>query len=318
MKILVTGAAGFIGSQLCEVLLARGDQVVGIDNFDLFYSTDLKKENLGHLLRFPSFKFVEASITRDLDECPSVGGEFDAIIHLAAKAGVRPSLEDPEGYYETNVIGTLKLLEFAKKNKIRKFVFASSSSVYGENPKRPWKECDSDLMPISPYASSKLAGEHLGHVYSLHQGIEFVGLRFFTVYGPRQRPDLAIRKFVELIESGTPIPVYGDGETTRDYTFVSDTVNGIVLALDASNLGFYEIINLGRGDSIRLTDMISTISQVLGKEALVQRLPSQSGDVNHTQACIEKAKTLLGYQPKVSFQEGVESLLEWEKNRNWL
>ena len=314
MNILVTGAAGFIGSQLCESLITRGDQVLGIDNFDPFYSVENKKNNLKNLSSSSNFKFLNISLNDELTALVGEDFKFDVIVHLAAKAGVRPSLADPAGYYFTNVNGTQNLLDFAVKRRIPKFVFASSSSVYGENPKRPWFESDSDLLPISPYASSKLAGEHLGHVYSLHNDLQFIALRFFTVFGPRQRPDLAIRKFIELIKEKKKIPVFGDGSTTRDYTFVSDTIAGIVSAVDHGELPNFDIFNLGRGDSISLSEMISTISDVLKIEADIERLPFQPGDVGHTQASIQKAESLLDYRPQVSFRDGVGALVDWQNS----
>lgn len=314
MKILVTGSAGFIGSQLCDALIARGDQVVGLDNFDPFYAIENKERNLAALNSSSSFQLLMGSLNDDLTTLIDKNQNFDAIVHLAAKAGVRPSLIDPSGYYRTNVNGTQNLLDFAVARGIPKFIFASSSSVYGENPKRPWFENDSELLPISPYASSKLAGEHLGHVYSLHNDLQFTALRFFTVFGPRQRPDLAIRKFIELIQAGKKVPVFGDGSTTRDYTFVSDTVAGILAAVDHAELLDFDIFNLGRGDSISLSEMIATISDVLGKEAKIARQPSQPGDVDHTQANIDKAARVLGYRPQVSFRDGVESLVKWQNS----
>lgn len=245
-----------------------------------------------------------------LSRQPSKGSAFDAVIHLAAKAGVRPSIEDPVGYQRANVIATQNLLEFARAQGIPQFVFASSSSVYGVNPRVPWREDDHVLQPISPYASSKVSCELLGHVYSHLYGIRFLGLRFFTVFGPRQRPDLAINKFVRLIEAGEPIPVFGDGSTRRDYTYVGDIVDGILGALyyDKSH---FEVVNLGNDRTVTLGEMIETIEEVLGKKAIIDRQPEQAGDVPQTWADVSKARQLLNYQPTTTFRDGIAKFYEW-------
>ena len=235
---------------------------------------------------------------------------IDAIIHLAAKAGVRPSIEDPVGYQRANVIATQNLLEFAKDNEIKQFVFASSSSVYGVNPNVPWREDDHVLQPISPYASTKVSCELMGHVYSKLYGIRFLGLRFFTVYGPRQRPDLAINKFARLIESGEAIPVFGDGSTRRDYTFIDDIIEGIISSLHYQGSN-YELINLGNDQTVTLSEMVETIEGVVGKKAIVDRQPEQPGDVHQTWADISKAKMFLGYESTTTFKQGVEKFVEW-------
>ena len=235
---------------------------------------------------------------------------FDAIIHLAAKAGVRPSIEDPAGYQRANVIATQNLLEFAREQSIRQFVFAGSSSVYGVNPNVPWSEDDAVLRPISPYASTKVSGELLGHVYSHLYGIRFLSLRFFTVYGPRQRPDLAIHKFTRMILDGQPIPVFGDGSTRRDYTFVADIIDGIHAALHYDKSS-YEVINLGNDQTVTLSEMIATIETALGKKAIIDRQPDQPGDVPQTWANVKKGKQLLGYEPKTSFKVGVERFIQY-------
>jgi len=318
MKVLLTGCAGFIGSHVLDRLIAEGHEVLGVDNFDSFYSRGLKHQNLQSYLgsEHPSFELLEG----DLAEATTYtklkflteGAPIDAIIHLAAKAGVRPSIEDPVGYQRAGVMATQNLLEFAKEQTIRQFVFASSSSVYGVNPDVPWSEVDAVLRPISPYASTKVSCELMGHVYSHLYGIRFLGLRFFTVYGPRQRPDLAINKFARLIESGEKIPVYGDGTTRRDYTFVSDIVDGVTAALSYTRSN-YEVINLGNDQTVTLSEMIGTLEAVLGKEAQIDRLPEQAGDVPQTWADIRLAKELLGYQPKVSFREGIERFVTWRQ-----
>ena len=307
MNILLTGCAGFIGSHTLEKLISKGHSVVGVDNFDPFYSRTVKNHNLANITS-ENFELIEGDLA-DLETYSKINfinGEnsFDAIIHLAAKAGVRPSIEDPLGYQRANVIATQNLLEFAKEHSIKQFVFASSSSVYGVNPNVPWKESDLVLQPISPYASTKVSCELMGHVYSKLFGIRFLGLRFFTVYGPRQRPDLAINKFMNLIRDGKPIPVFGDGSTRRDYTYIDDIVSGIIGALhyDQSN---YEIFNLGNDETVTLSQMIETIESVLAKKAEIDRQPEQPGDVPQTWADIGKARDLLNFNPKTSFQEGI-------------
>ena len=332
MRILLTGCAGFIGSHILERLLADGHTVVGVDNFDPFYSRALKNANLEKSLAHPNFELLEADLAEPetytklkflaeglFDQSSVITHHsssvkdaplFDAIIHLAAKAGVRPSIEDPVGYQRANVIATQNLLEFAKENAIKQFVFASSSSVYGVNPNVPWSEEHNVSGPISPYASTKVSCELLGHVYSHLYGIRVLGLRFFTVYGPRQRPDLAINKFVRLIEAGEPIPVFGDGSTRRDYTFIADIVEGILGSLhyDKTN---YEVINLGNDQTVTLSEMIETIEEVVGKKAIIDRLPQQPGDVPQTWADVSKAGKLFGYKPSTTFKQGVEKFVEW-------
>ncbi len=314
MRILLTGCAGFIGSHTLERLLLEGHEVLGVDNFDPFYSRNLKEANIAAYQNEPRFDLVDGDLA-DLATYTKVkfvmGGRApDAIIHLAAKAGVRPSIQDPVGYQRANVIATQNLLEFAKEQGIKQFVFASSSSVYGVNPNVPWSEADAVTRPISPYASTKVSCELLGHVYSHLYGIRFLGLRFFTVYGPRQRPDLAINKFVRLIEAGESIPVFGDGSTRRDYTFVQDTVTGILGALHYDQTD-YEVVNLGNNRTVSLTEMIATIEDVLGKQAIIDRQPEQPGDVPQTWADISRAKELFGYEPKTSFKQGVEQFVQW-------
>jgi UDP-glucuronate 4-epimerase len=332
MRILLTGCAGFIGSHILERLLADGHTVVGVDNFDPFYSRALKNANLEKSLAHPNFELLEADLAEPetytklkflaeglFDQSSVITHHsssvkdaplFDAIIHLAAKAGVRPSIEDPVGYQRANVIATQNLLEFAKEQGIKQFVFASSSSVYGVNPRVPWREDDHVLQPISPYASTKVSCELMGHVYSHLYGIRVLGLRFFTVYGPRQRPDLAINKFVRLIEAGEPIPVFGDGSTRRDYTFIADIVEGILGSLHYQGSN-YEVINLGNDQTVTLSEMIATIEEVVGKKAIINRLPEQPGDVPQTWADVSKAGVLFGYEPKTSFREGIEKYVEW-------
>ncbi|MEO0508488.1 MAG: GDP-mannose 4,6-dehydratase [Verrucomicrobiota bacterium] len=316
MRILLTGCAGFIGSHTLNRLLADGHSVVGIDNFDPFYSRLLKNANLSAHIGNANFELIEANL-EDASTYQKLrillGNEpFNAIIHLAAKAGVRPSIQDPVGYQRANVIATQNLLEFAKENEIKQFVFASSSSVYGVNPNVPWRESDHVLQPISPYASTKVSCELMGHVYSRLYGIRVLGLRFFTVYGPRQRPDLAINKFVRLIEAGEQIPVFGDGSTRRDYTYIDDIVDGIIGSLHYVGSEF-EVINLGNDQTVTLAAMIETIETTVGKKAIIDRQPEQPGDVPQTWADVSHAKELLGYKPMTSFAEGVSKFYDWWK-----
>ena len=312
MHFLVTGGAGFIGSHLSEYLINQGHQVSVIDNFDTFYSRTLKEKNIEKLMENPLFELFELDI-RDYDGMMNqLADDYDAIIHLAAKAGVRPSIEAPMEYQTVNVNGTQNMLEFAKNKNIKKIVFASSSSVYGVNPNYPWTEDDYVLQPISPYASTKISGELLGHVYHKLYGIQFLALRFFTVYGPRQRPDLAINKFCRMIAAGKPIPFYGDGSTQRDYTYVGDIVNGIVRAIEYDKTGC-EVMNIGNNGLVSLSDLVETIEESLDVKAIINRLPEQPGDVRITYANIEKAKALLEYQPKTTLKEGIANFVHWMK-----
>lgn len=295
--------------------------MIGIDNFDSFYSRSLKTENLANstLISTDMFELLEADLAEvsTFQKLKFLIGEkpMDAIIHLAAKAGVRPSIQDPVGYQRANVIATQNLLEFAKEQAIKQFVFASSSSVYGVNPNVPWLEEDAVLQPISPYASTKVSCELMGHVYSQLYDIRFLGLRFFTVFGPRQRPDLAINKFFRLIEAGEPIPVFGDGSTRRDYTYIDDIVDGVFGALHYRSSS-YEVINLGNDQTITLQQMIETIETVIGKSAVIERHSEQPGDVPQTWADVTKAAELLGYKPKTSFRDGVAKFYDWRKQKS--
>jgi UDP-glucuronate 4-epimerase len=307
-RILITGAAGFIGSNLINRLLQSGIyQLVGLDNFDNFYSRQQKEKNLAPFISHPDFHFFEGDIC-NMDDLLALG-DFDVIIHLAAKAGVRPSILNPILYQQVNVDGTQNLLEFARQKNIKQFVFASSSSVYGINENIPWNE-DEKLKPISPYASTKLSCEMLGHVYSHLYGIRFLALRFFTVYGPAQRPDLAIHKFFKAISEGNPIPVFGDGSSSRDYTFVEDTIQGIEAAITYDQSDF-EIINLGNHQTVTLSELITAIEKISGKKAMIDRQPEQAGDVPKTYADISKAKRLLNYHPDTSLEKGLISFYEW-------
>lgn len=307
---LVTGAAGFIGSHLVDLLLEEGWKVTGLDNFDPYYDRSFKERNISSHLVAPSYRLVEADI-RDHDAVLGLcEDDYDVIVHLAAKAGVRPSIDNPLEYQEVNVSGTQNVLELARVKGVKQFVFASSSSVYGVSPSVPWSEDSSELLPISPYASTKLSGELLGHVYSHLFGITFVALRYFTVYGPRQRPDLAIHKFANLIQEGKPITMYGDGTTRRDYTFVGDIVAGTRSAMDFSEMP-YAIINLGNDRTVSLAELISGVSSAFECEPEIIRQPEQPGDVPQTWANIGKAKQLLGYAPATALEEGLQRFRDW-------
>jgi len=314
-SILVTGAAGFIGSHLSERLVRTGHRVVGIDCFDSYYSREQKESNLQWLRQQEYFEFVECDITEfsKLATLTEKLGEKPIIVHLAAKAGVRPSIQEPIAYQHTNVQGTQNLLELAKTLETKQFVFASSSSVYGINPGVPWSEEHTVLKPISPYASTKVSGELLGHVYSHLYGIRFIGLRFFTVYGPRQRPDLAINKFTRLILKEEPIPFFGDGSTRRDYTFIEDIIDGIVAATQYSGSD-YELVNLGNNQTISLSQLVATLEKAIGKKANLDRFPEQPGDVPQTWANITKAQSLFGYSPKTDIESGLTSFVKWYQN----
>ena len=310
---LITGGAGFIGSNLINTLFRSnpGIKITCIDNFDPFYSADIKQLNIRDFKSNPDFHFLynDLAITSADELAELITDPVDVIVHIAAKAGVRPSILNPLAYQQTNVIGTQHLLDFAKAKKVKQFVFASSSSVYGINDHYPWKE-NEKLLPISPYAMTKLAGEMLGHVYSRLYNIRFIALRFFTVYGPAQRPDLAIHKFTKAILKGEPVTMYGDGSSSRDYTFVDDTVQGIIAAMQYDKSGF-EIINVGNNYSVSLKELIASIEEVTGKKANIEQLSEQPGDVSKTFADISKAKQLLGYDPQTNLKEGLNFFYDW-------
>lgn len=310
MNILVTGGAGFIGSHLSERLLREGHNVSILDDLNSFYPRSVKEANLAAVRRHGPFAFYYGDISDDARVREVFEASHpDAVVHLAARAGVRPSLEQPLLYGQVNVQGTITLLEACRRQGVRKFVFASSSSIYGIANRVPFREDDAVNMPVSPYAATKIAGEKLAFTYSHLYGLKVVCLRFFTVFGPRQRPDLAIRKFSTMIDRGQPIPVFGDGSSGRDYTFVADTVQGIMgaLAYDCA----YDVFNLGNSAPVRLIDLVRTIEAALGKKAEIEWLPDQPGDVPITYADISKAQKLLGYNPKTSFREGIDSFLSW-------
>jgi len=307
--VLVTGAAGFIGSHLVDALLAAGWRVTGVDSFDPFYAPGIKERNVAPHLRHPHYALARTDI-RDAAALDALATRYDAIVHLAARAGVRPSIADPLAYQQVNVAGTQNILELARRSGTSHVVFASSSSVYGVNPNTPWSERDYVLQPISPYASTKVSGELLGHVYSHLYGIRFIALRFFTVYGPRQRPDLAIHGFARRMLAGTPIPVFGDGTTRRDYTYIADIVAGVQAALDYDR-SRYEVINLGNDRTVTLSEMIAQLERALGVTARIDRQPEQPGDVPQTWASIDKATSLLGYRPETPFAAGVDRFCAW-------
>lgn len=307
---LVTGAAGFIGSHLVDRLLGDGWQVTGLDDFNDFYAPSLKRRNVAAHLGHPRYKLVVADIRDPGELAGALRGSFDVIVHLAARAGVRPSIADPVLYQDTNVGGTQNLLEFARVRRVPHIVFASSSSVYGVNPRVPWSESDAVLLPISPYASTKISGELLGHVYTHLFGLRFIALRFFTVYGPRQRPDLAIRKFTEAILAGERIALFGSGDSRRDYTYIDDIVSGICAAMDYDATA-YEVINLGNSQAVSLTALIEAIEWATGRRARIQRAPDQPGDVPQTWADITKAQQLLGYAPSTPMRAGIERTVAW-------
>lgn len=309
---LVTGGAGFIGSHLIRALLRDEDlRLTIIDNFDPFYPRQIKLLNTSGYEKHQNILLLD----RNLDDLSSAELQkimpqpVDAVIHLAARAGVRPSIGNPLAYQRTNVLGTQMLLDFARDTGVRQFVFASSSSVYGINTNLPWNE-DEQLQPISPYAMTKLSGEGAGHVFTHLHGIRFIALRFFTVYGPAQRPDLAIHKFVKSILRDQPVTLYGDGSTSRDYTYVDDIVQGITAAIEYRGSPF-EIINLGNSYTVTLKELVEAIEGVVGRKARIEYLPEQPGDVPRTYADISKAKRLLGYAPATRLQDGLRNFYDW-------
>lgn len=315
MTIIVTGCAGFIGSHVVDWLLRDGKNVVGVDNFDSFYNPSIKMKNIEPNLDDNNFVFYRADI-RDKAEMDSIfeDNDIEVIIHLAARAGVRPSIQDPLLYEDVNIKGTLNLLELSKEYGIKNFVFASSSSVYGVNEKVPFSESDMVERSISPYAASKKACETYCYTYHHLYDIPVVCLRFFTVYGPRQRPEMAIHKFTRLIDNGQEIEMYGDGTSKRDYTYITDIVDGIVAAVDKRS--GYEIINLGDSKVVELQYLISLIEENLGKKAQIKKMPVQLGDVPITYADISKAQTLFGYAPEIGIEEGIKNFVEWYRSEN--
>lgn len=319
MKILVTGGAGFIGSHVCDRLVARGDEVVIVDSFDPFYDPSIKRRNISGLMSLGGATLIEADIADSARIEVALGDKrIDAIIHLAARAGVRPSLERPLEYIRTNVEGTEALLELARHLEIRPFVFGSSSSVYGDSTPVPFSEGEPASAPISPYAATKRGAELLCHAHAHLYSLSIACLRLFTVYGPRQRPDLAIHKFARLMTDGLEIPLFGDGTTQRDYTYIGDIVQGIEGALEwciAAKPGAFEIINLGESQTTSLARLVEMLSEELGITPQVKRLPDQPGDVERTFADVAKARMLLGYDPRTSMEEGIRCFVEWFRDQ---
>ncbi len=313
-RVLVTGAAGFIGSHLCEALLARGDEVTGVDNFDPFYARAVKERNLAGARAHARFSLCDADVRHDA--LPLTG--VDAVIHLAAMPGVRPSLEDPATYADVNVTGTARLLDAASGAGVRRVVLASSSSVYGESTPAPFREDAPAVVPISPYAASKRAGELVAYAVGLARGLHILCLRFFTVYGPRQRPDLAVYRFTERIARGLPVAMHGDGSSERDYTYITDAVDGVVAALDWTGRGGgggagarWEVVNIGGGERVRLDRLIGLIGRALGREPRIERHPDQPGDVRLTAADLSRAERELGYRPRIGIEEGIRRFTRW-------
>lgn len=315
--VLVTGGAGFIGSHLTRALLSADKRVIVVDNFNDFYSPSIKRQNIKSVLnavpekQARNFALVEEDIrTLRLDQLKAHAKSIDTVVHLAAMAGVRPSLLNPIMYQDVNVVGTQALLELSRVLNVKKFIFASSSSVYGINPNVPWSESDYVLEPISPYAASKVSGELLGSVYHRLYGMDFTALRFFTVYGPGQRPDLAIAKFIDRAFKNEAIDVYGDGTSARDYTFIDDIVSGVTAAVE-QDLHGYHVINIGNSSPVELRDLIKMVENATGVSLRLQTKPHQPGDVPRTFADISKAKRLLGYNPMTLMEEGIQLQVEW-------
>ena len=314
--VLVTGGAGFIGSHLTQALLSSDKRVIVVDNFNDFYSPSIKRQNIKAVLNAVSEKQAENLVlleedirTLRLDQLKE-HESIDTVVHLAAMAGVRPSLMNPVLYQDVNVVGTQALLELSRVLKVKKFIFASSSSVYGVNPNVPWSESEDVLEPISPYAASKVSGELQGRVYHHLYGMDFIALRFFTVYGPKQRPDLAIAKFIERAFKREAIDMYGDGTSARDYTFVDDIVNGVLAAVEKELHG-YQVINIGNSFPVELRALVKMVEEATGVSLHIQRKPQQPGDVPRTFADISKARQLLGYNPMTSMEEGIRLQVEW-------
>lgn len=317
----ITGGAGFIGSTLSEKLIKEGNKVIAIDNFCDFYDTKIKENNVKELLQNPNFKLYRKDI-RDKEAIKQIFDEnqIDIVMHLAAMAGVRPSIENPILYQEVNCMGTQNILEEMKAHNIKNLVMASSSSVYGNCKEVPFREDMIVDFAISPYAATKKANEVMTHVYHKLFNMNVIMLRFFTVYGPKQRPDLAINKFTRLMLNNEEIPMFGDGSTSRDYTYVDDIVDGIIKSCNyvMENENVYEILNLGNSSPVSLKEMINTIAKVIGTEAKIKQLPMQPGDVDRTFADVSKAKALIGYEPKTTFEEGIRNFVNWYKENKEL
>jgi UDP-glucuronate 4-epimerase len=327
--IVVTGGAGFIGSHLTKTLLKSGQKVVVLDNFNDFYDPNIKWGNIQEIKKIvekldlpaQNLQVIEGDI-RDAGQLDKLFASFPSqlVVHLAAMAGVRPSISAPMLYNDVNTNGTINLLDSCKKYEVKKFVFASSSSVYGNNKKLPFAETDFVDHPVSPYAATKRAGELICHTFHHLYGMDIACLRFFTVYGPGQRPDLAIHKFTKLIVNDEDLPFYGDGSTERDYTYIDDIIAGTLKAIDwvQAGQGLYEIFNLGESRTVTLKHMVETLEKVIGKKAKLERLPLQTGDVQRTFADITKAQKILGYNPTTAFEDGIEKFIQWYKEINTL
>jgi UDP-glucuronate 4-epimerase len=316
MTLIVSGGAGFLGSHLLEALLAQGRSVTVIDNFDPFYPAEAKQRNLVEARRAGDFRLLEADIG-DVDRCLAAlalkPAEVEALVHLAARPGPRPSVREPQLYVRLNVGGTAGALELARRLEVPRFIFASSSSVYGARTEVPFREDDPAVAPVSPYAATKRAGELLCYTYHVLTGMSVVALRFFSAYGPRQRPDMAIAQFVSLIDRGMPVPVYGDGSASRDHTYVSDIVAGVLASLGVE--AGYEVVNLGDSRAVRLDELVALIEESVGKRARIDRRPAQPGDVPVTCADITKARRLLGYNPQVPIAEGLRRYVAWYRSQ---
>lgn len=315
MNILVTGCAGFIGSHLCEKLLANNFSVVGIDNFDSFYSREIKNDNLSHFLHHPNFSFIELDLTNKIELFKL--DKFDVVVHLAAKAGVRPSIEYPLEYIKHNIEANQNILDFLVEKNITKYIFASSSSIYGNTKQIPFTEEDPCNNAISPYAYTKKAGEIMNYTYHNLYQIDIINLRFFTVFGPRQRPDLAIHKFVHLIKEGNPIEMYGDGSTARDYTYIDDIVSGIFSSINYvnNNNKVFEHFNIGNHYPVALKDLIKTIYNALNLPPNILEKEQQKGEVDITFANISKAKKILKYNPQTKFEDGIKQFVKWYEEK---
>ena len=318
MTYLVTGGAGYIGSSLADDLLKKNNKVVVIDNFCDFYNPQIKENNIKNALENENFKLYRGDI-RDKELLNKIFNEnnIDVVVHLAAMAGVRPSIENPVLYQEVNCLGTQNILECMKEKRIMNLVMASSSSVYGNSKTVPFKETDIVDFAISPYAATKKANEVMTHVYHKLYNMNVIMLRFFTVYGPRQRPDLAINKFTRLMLEGKKIPMFGDGSTSRDYTYIGDIVDGIERSVNycLNNSNVYEILNLGNSSPVSLKEMINIIGKCLNAVPDIEELPMQPGDVDRTYACIDKAKNMIGYNPQTPFEEGIKKFVKWYKTK---
>lgn len=311
-NVLITGGAGFIGSHLVERLLQRGDRIVVLDSFNDFYDPSVKRSNVSNHLKHENYTLIEGDLRSDKDmDRVFAEAKYDVVVHLAAMAGVRPSMKDPALYMDINLVGTQKVIDrMLKQPESGRLVFGSSSSVYGERAGESFSEDDRVDNPLSPYAASKAAGELICYAAHHTRGLPVVSLRFFTVFGPRQRPDLAIHKFAKLIDSGKPIEVFGDGSSKRDYTYVADIVSGIEKSMEVPFSG-WEILNLGRSEPVVLMDMIHLIEKHMGKKAKLEHIEFQTGDMPYTFANIEKARKLLGYEPNYSFEQGIKNFVEW-------